>query len=80
MWEEKGIIIECPKIMPGEEGSIDLVWQTIDYILLIRVPEGREDKALFFSEDTAKMKIHCEFDPKSPEEEIYILIYRALYG
>lgn len=38
IWVEEGIVIDAPKILPAQNGSIDLFWEKDEYTLLINVP------------------------------------------
>jgi hypothetical protein len=46
-------ILDAPKILPGPAGSIDLHWKTARRELLINIPEGLDEPANFYGDDSA---------------------------
>jgi len=58
----QGILIESPNIYHGPDGSIDILWQTERYKLLISIPEEQEAPASFYGDDFKMNKIKGTFD------------------
>lgn len=49
--ENRNIIIDVPKVSHGPNGSIDILWETEAYKLLLNIPEAISKKATFYGED-----------------------------
>ncbi len=49
--ENRNIVIDVPNISHGPNGSIDILWETNDYKLLLNIPEDISKKATFYGED-----------------------------
>ncbi len=61
--DETSIIIDTPKIFPGPEGSIDILWKKHKYRLLINIPEDPQSPASFYGDDFESEQIKGTFEP-----------------
>jgi len=57
-------IIERPKIYDGPDSSVDILWKTESYRLLINFPQETTQPASFYGDDRAMNKIKGTFDPQ----------------
>jgi len=51
IYDETGKIIDPPKISQGPEGSIDILWKTESYRLLINIPQDPKKPASYYGDD-----------------------------
>lgn len=51
-----------PKILPGPSGSIDLLWQSDEYELLLNIPRDAGSKATFYGDDRGEVSIKGKID------------------
>jgi hypothetical protein len=61
-WEVTGTSIPAPKIGPAQEGSIDLLWEVGDRMLLLNIPEDSKEPASFYGEEGALDSIKGNLD------------------
>ena len=61
--DETSIIIDTPKIFPGPEGSIEILWKKPKYRLLINIPEDPQSPASFYGDDFESEQIKGTFEP-----------------
>jgi len=57
-------IIDRPKIYDGPDSSVDILWKTESYRLLINFPQETTQPASFYGDDRAMNKIKGTFDPQ----------------
>lgn len=60
--KDLGILIKTPHIFPGQNGSIDLLWNNCNSTLLINFPEGNNNIASFYGDDQKNSFIEGKFD------------------
>ena len=58
-----GIEALIPKILPGPNGSIDLLWKSDDYELLLNIPADLQSPASFYGDDQGSLCIKGTLDP-----------------
>jgi hypothetical protein len=58
-----GVKAPIPKILPGPNGSIDLLWKSDDYELLLNIPSDRQSPASFYGDDEGNLCIKGKLDP-----------------
>jgi len=58
-----GIEAPIPKILPGPNGSIDLLWKSDDYELLLNIPADLQSPASFYGDDQGNLCIKGKLDP-----------------
>ncbi len=71
------IIIDSPKIYQGPDGSIDILWKTQGYKLLINIPEKLDCPASFYGDDFKMDKIKGTFDPLKLNRGLLMLLLDA---
>ncbi len=79
IWEEKFVLIDAPKISPGPEGSIDLLWEKKTYRLLLNIHPYPKQTASFFGDNrTPVPNIKGEFClSDEPDLAIILLLLKA---
>jgi hypothetical protein len=60
-WKRAGTIIPVPEILPGPDGSIDILWKTEGYELLVNIP-AENKLASFYGDDLRDANIKGTFD------------------
>lgn len=60
--ENRGISIDTPKISHGPDGSVDILWETEAYKLLLNIPEDINKKATFYGEDKLGFNLEGELN------------------
>ena len=38
LWQDQGVVVSAPQILPGPDGSIDLHWRIKNHELLLNIP------------------------------------------
>ena len=79
IWEEKFVLIHAPKISPGPEGSIDLLWDKQTYRLLINIHPDPKQTASFYGDNRTPIP-HIKGDfylADEPNSAIMILLLNA---
>ncbi len=61
--ESNGVKTPIPKILPGPNGSIDLLWKSDDYELLLNIPADSESLASFYGDDKGNLYIKGKLAP-----------------
>lgn len=56
-------ILDAPHIYQGHEGSIDMLWQTDRYQLLVNFPEDVNSRASFYGDNFNMDTVEGTFDP-----------------
>ena len=51
LWLKNQIRIDTPKILPGPDGSIDILWKTAQRELLVNIPEQQNESANYYGDD-----------------------------
>ncbi|MDQ6813177.1 MAG: hypothetical protein M3040_05545 [Bacteroidota bacterium] len=74
VWEEFRVIPEPPNILPGPDGSIDLLWQNDKYDLLINCKEYPSHLASFYGDDKKITKIEGQFDISKPNLGLFLCL------
>jgi hypothetical protein len=59
-----GVVIEKPDLTPGPEGSIDVIWKSASYRLLINISKEENQSALFYGDNYKDEKIKGSINPK----------------
>ena len=72
IWDEKGVIIDSPNILPGNEGSVDLFWNKKSYDLLINIPTYPNNVARFYGDNKKDSKIEGAFSLNSFNQGIFL--------
>ena len=66
IFQKTGIILDTPKINPGPEDSIDLLWRNEKYRLLINVPSNLDRQIECYGDDNSGgNSIKVKFKPSS---------------
>ena len=60
---KSGAIFPAPKILPGPEGSIDVLWKSDEIQLLVNFPQKSEDPAEFYGERKGGFHFKGTLDP-----------------
>ncbi len=60
--KNRGISIDTPTISHGPDGSIDILWETETYKLLLNIPEDLNKKATFYGEDKLGLNLEGELN------------------
>jgi len=77
IWEEEFVLIDTPKILPGPEGSIDLLWDKQTYRLLINVHPHPKQTASFYGDNrTSVPKIKGDFRLSDESERAIMLLLK----
>lgn len=58
-----GVETPTPKILPGPNGSIDLLWKHDKYELLLNIPADSKTPASFYGDDKGSFNIKGKLDP-----------------
>jgi hypothetical protein len=58
-----GVKTPIPKILPGPNGSIDLLWKSDDYELLLNIPADSQSPASFYGDDKGNLCIKGKLAP-----------------
>lgn len=74
IWNEKRILIDIPKILPAQKGSIDLFWKKRNYDLLINIPAQPNSVATFYGDDRKATKIEGEFPINTYNQGIFLCL------
>lgn len=74
IWNELQIVIEAPKIFPGPNGSIDLLWKNVDYDLLINIPSYPNKIATFYGDDKKETKVEGQFSIESYNQGVFLCL------
>ncbi len=74
IWDKLKIVIDPPKILPGPDGSIDLLWRKKKYGLLINIPDYPKKIATFYGDDNKDEKIKGQFDIQSSNQGIFLCL------
>lgn len=51
LFYEQGIILSPPQILPGADGSIDILWRTNNYRMLVNIPLDANKQAEYYGDD-----------------------------
>jgi hypothetical protein len=51
LWEKFGVKVGAPQILPGGEGSIDILWSEPQYELLLNIPADQASPATYYGDD-----------------------------
>lgn len=65
LWENSGVRVEAPKILPGPNGSIDIHWECNQYELLVNIPDDPDVPATFYGDDRGNLSIKGTLDPSA---------------
>ena len=60
-FNEHGRIVDTPDILPGADGTIDLLWEKMDYDLLLTISVYPKSTGQFYGDDKNATKISGEF-------------------
>lgn len=52
-WEHESVLLDTPRIAPGPDGSIDILWKSDSAELLINVPIDRNSQLAFYGDTKA---------------------------
>ena len=79
IWEEDSVLIDAPKILPGPDGSIDLLWDKQSYRLLLNIHPHPEQIVSFYGDNrTAVPHIKGDFYlSDEPVRAIMLLLKKA---
>ena len=50
LWQDQGIVISAPQILPGPDGSIDLHWHVKNHELLLNIPADPNEPADYYGD------------------------------
>lgn len=64
LYNQFNIIVDTPKIYPGDNGSIDIDWETPNYGLIINIAEGGE-LATYYGDNEYGNSIEGELSTKN---------------
>lgn len=65
-----GISIPVPQILPGPDGSIDMLWKRDEYELLVNIPSDPNRFANFYGDDRDKTSVKGSIDPAKTNQGI----------
>jgi len=66
-----GVMIDPPRILPGPDGSIDVLWKTDRYELLVNFPADPAEPASYYGDNKlGNMPIKNTFDPSKPDRKL----------
>ncbi|MEJ7684313.1 MAG: hypothetical protein WKG06_41980 [Segetibacter sp.] len=74
VWDEFRIIPDAPELLPGPNGSIDILWQNDKYELLVNCKEAPDNIATFYGDDKNKTKIEGEFEMLNPNLGVFLCL------
>lgn len=63
-FERHGIDIDVPKILPGPDGSVDILWRSPRYDMLVNIPADTETLADFYGDKLDGLTIKGTFRPE----------------
>lgn len=72
--EDKGIVIDTPRVTPAHNGSIDLLWEGHEYNLLINVPAYPDVLASFYGDHKNGDYIKGKFNIKTYNQGIILFL------
>ncbi len=58
-----GVDAPTPEIHPGPDGSIDLLWKSSSYELLVNIPTSPDSPASFYGDDKGNLSIKGKLHP-----------------
>lgn len=70
MRNQFAISIPAPQILPGPDGSIDMLWKTDDYELLVNIPSDPNSFASFYGDDRDRSSVKGTIDPARTNQGI----------
>lgn len=76
LWKNHGICIDAPKILPGPNGGIDLLWKTDTYELLVNIPEDPNKPADFYGDDRGQIYIKGTLNPTEYSQGLLIWLQK----
>ncbi len=79
IWEEEFVLIDAPRILPGPEGSIDLLWDKQTYRLLLNIHPYPKQTASFYGDNRTPVP-HIKGDfylSDEPDRAIMLLLLKA---
>jgi hypothetical protein len=65
LWSKCGIEAPAPRIAPGPDGSIDLLWKRQEWRLLINVPADPSEAASYYGDDFGSQKTNGHLETGS---------------
>lgn len=75
LWDDFGVAIEIPRVLPGPDGSIDLHWRTGAHELLVNFPADPAAPVAFYGDDSAGNVIKGEL--AGPAQKRWLLLWLA---
>ena len=50
LWQDQGVTVSAPEILPGPNGSIDLHWRVNNHELLLNIPANLDELADYYGD------------------------------
>ncbi|MFQ5677782.1 MAG: hypothetical protein ACE5G1_17970, partial [bacterium] len=72
--DETSRVIPTPKITPGPNGSIDILWKSANYRLLINIPDNPKKQASFYGDNFSTDTIEGTFNPSNFNQGLLLTI------
>ncbi len=74
VFDETSRVIPTPKIAPGPNGSIDILWKSPNYRLLINIPDNLKKQASFYGDNYSTDTIEGTFNPSNFNQGLLLTI------
>lgn len=74
VFDETSRVIPTPKIAPGPNGSIDILWKSSNYRLLINIPDNLKKQASFYGDNYSTDTIEGTFNPSNFNQGLLLTI------
>ncbi len=83
-WEEYARVTDAPmpvpRISPGPHGSIDVLWETEEFDLLVNIPANPEQEAEYSGDSNGKRKFDGTLDPTLPNRGLVDWLAESVMG
>ncbi len=74
VFDEISLVIPTPKIAPGPNGTIDILWKSSNYRLLINIPDNLKKQASFYGDNYSTDTIEGTFNPSNFNQGLLLTI------
>lgn len=68
VWRAYGIASPAPQIQNGPEGTIDLLWESSDFSLLLNIPVDEVEPASYYGSNARGEEMRGTLDARQPHE------------
>lgn len=75
VYDKQGFVIPIPKIYPGPDGSIDLLWKKDQYKLLVNIKPYPKTFATFYGKSDGEEFIEGKFNLGNINQTIFLVLF-----